>query len=116
MSIPYLAVDDQVVALFQLISSEKSPIKRIVLLARIKKSIETRLRELEYQTAWECRQSFAFADIYEMTGIESKRIDYLSRMHASLHPELPPIKRRQRVDVGDFMNLVGDDRQAKRAP
>lgn len=107
MSINDLVVEDQLLALIDVVRAERSPLARLVLAQRLHAKAEDQLRRVMYEAAWQARQTYPAIQVAESTGIDRHRVEYLASRWADAHPELPPLKRKQRVDLGEVLDLRG---------
>lgn len=106
MSTPYIVIDDQMIALLDVIAAERSPVKRLAIIDKARQSWDKRISQMHYEAAYEARRQFAYADISQMTGIDRKRLFRLVSKYTDLHPEADFPRRKKPSEVTEFIDLT----------
>lgn len=108
MSMNYTLIEDQLLAMIESVTSDNDPITRLKHLRRLKKQATHYLRREERRAAYEARLTHAYADIAEAVGMDRKDLEYLVRVYLVDNPEKPAPKKRQRVDISNYIDLSGE--------
>jgi hypothetical protein len=107
MSMTYTMLEDQLMMLVESATSEQDPIIRLKHLRRLKKEGLKHLRKAERKAAYDARMAFSWTDIAEALQVDRKELEYLVSVYLVDNPEKPAPKKRQRVDISNYLDLSG---------
>lgn len=95
MSIKYMALEDQLIALLQAIEAEPDTVQRLKNVKELEAKAIRWFRELKYKSAYSARLSMRAVDIADAIGSDRKDIDYWVRCHyESKGLERPPYRKQ----------------------
>lgn len=103
----YTMLEDQLLMLIESAVSEQDPILRLKQIRRLKKQSIHLLRKAERKSAYDARMLFSWADLATALGVDRKELEYLVSVYLVDNPEKPAPKKRQRVDISEYIDLSG---------
>lgn len=105
LSIPYIQLHDQVVAITDSIWIERDPIKRLALADALERDGMALIRKIKYESAYQARLKFTAEQISNATGVDRKHVTYLVKRHLEENPQLDSPTKRYDADVSEFIDL-----------
>ena len=107
MSIQYTRFYDQMQGLIDSIAHDSDPSRRLTNLQRIYKEGLTAMLRARDEAAYDLRCRYSSEDAAIVSGIDRKFIDYWAHRWRKRN-NLPPLKRKKRIDLSSVMDLSGE--------
>lgn len=104
MAVQYSQFYDQFVALVDSISHESDERQRVRNLYALQRDAHRILVLARDEAAYAMRCRYSSEDAAALSGIDRKRLDYWAYRHRD-RAGLPGLKRQQRVDISEFIDL-----------
>ena len=102
----YRALEDSILSIITSIEAERDPIERLRMAKAIHETTTNALRGINQHAAYAARLTYPTKQIFELTGLDRKHIEYLVRVYLVNNPRAERPKFRQRVQVNSFVDLT----------